>query len=177
MATFVCFFHIFKLFCTWYNFNQFRFRKEVLYFLIPMSFLGASTPIPPALSWTRWGPRRCPDPSYILSIRNTFIWDRIYFYTSQARIQDFTSGSTLLGEGSGHRLGPHRVQHPEVDLPYEYLGNSLWAAQTSNTLIKNVPTWQVRNAMTDFKIHLSSVWLISYLNTFVLDSIHETGAG
>ena len=66
--------------------------------------------------------------------------------------------------------------HPEVDLPYEYLGNSLWAAQTSNTLIKNVPTWQVRNAMTDFKIHLSSVSLISYLNTFVLDSIHETGA-
>ena len=30
--------------------------------------------------------------------------------------------------------------------------------------------------MTDFKIHLSSVSLISYLNTFVLDSIHETGA-
>ena len=30
--------------------------------------------------------------------------------------------------------------HPKADLPYEHLGNSLWAAQTSNTLIKNVPT-------------------------------------
>jgi hypothetical protein len=33
---------------TWYNFNQFRFRKEVLYFLIPRSFLGVSPPpVPP----------------------------------------------------------------------------------------------------------------------------------
>ena len=46
---------------TWYNFNQFRFRKEVLYFLIPMSFWGA---LPPRLlSWTRWGPRRIPNKS------------------------------------------------------------------------------------------------------------------
>jgi hypothetical protein len=32
---------------TWYNFNQFRFRKEVLYFLIPRSLRGASPPVPP----------------------------------------------------------------------------------------------------------------------------------
>lgn len=31
----------------------------------------------------------------------------------------------------------------------------------------------MRDAITDFKIHPSSVSLISYLNTFVLDSIHE----
>ena len=62
----------------------------------------------------------------MLSIRNTFIWDRIYFYTSQARIQDYTSGSTLLGEGSGHRLGPHRVQDSAggmgVEAPRKLMG-------------------------------------------------------
>ena len=37
---------------TWYNFNQFRFRKEILYFLIPRSLQLASPP-----------PGRCPGPA------------------------------------------------------------------------------------------------------------------
>jgi hypothetical protein len=53
---------------TWYNFNQLRFRKEVLYFLIFMSFRGGGgvpTPGSPhrSLPWTRWGPMRSPDHS------------------------------------------------------------------------------------------------------------------
>ena len=50
---------------TWYNFNKFRFRKEVLYLLIPRSFKEASPHRFPhrVLLWTHWGPRRSSDPS------------------------------------------------------------------------------------------------------------------
>jgi hypothetical protein len=44
-----------------FDFNQFRFRKEVLYFINHMSFEGFALSPHRPLPWTRWGPRRTPE--------------------------------------------------------------------------------------------------------------------
>ena len=48
---------------TWYNFNQFRFRKEVLYFLIPRSLQEGSPPVrPPGAALDPLGTQAVPRP-------------------------------------------------------------------------------------------------------------------
>jgi hypothetical protein len=65
---------------TWYKFNQFRFRQEVLYFLIPRSFQRALPPGPPTgcCPWPA-GDLRSPDSSRRSAPPNVKSWIRAWF--------------------------------------------------------------------------------------------------